>query len=242
MDSFTLGNVAEVRGEFRVDDVLTDPTDVFFDLVQPGSMIQTYQYGVDAEVVKGSVGVYLFEFEPVVQGLHRYRWRGTEVAHGADEGEFFVESQFLSPVQYSYDLATAVGKVRLYIDDRDLSQVSASVPYEKRSAIFADAEIEQFLAASSNEPLYAAALALITISNNRNLMVQRRVLSRTTVDFGSLRGDLLRQAEALRKQAAEMGLGPMAPADGIVEMIYDDFGLRRVITNASLRTEGLSTL
>lgn len=130
---------------------------------------------------------------------------------------------------YTYDPATAVGHVRLYTDDRDMSAADEALAIEKRSVIFADEEVQVFIDVNGGDLLLAAAHALRTIANNRSLFVARRRIGRTDVDFGELRRDLLKQADAFETQAQQ------GPADGFAEVVYDDFGLRRVVINDQLR-------
>jgi hypothetical protein len=110
-----------------------------------------------------------------------------------------------------------------------MSSVSTSLPLEQRSAIFTDEEIEEFLALSANDVLRAAAKGLVTIAGNRSLLVQSRRVGKAELDYGSVRKDLLAQADALITQSIQQ------PADGYVEQIWDDYGMRRLVTNTQLR-------
>lgn len=151
-----------------------------------------------------------------------------------------------NPGTYSYDPNADIGRVRLLIDDRDLSSVDASTPLEQRSAIFNDAEIQAFIDMGQGNPLfgiptaqqsvpgmgylYGAANALTAIAGNRQLLVQSRRIGRAQVEFGSVRQDLLKQATQILDIATNL------PADGYAEQILTDFNLRRVIVNTQLRT------
>jgi len=108
------------------------------------------------------------------------------------------------------------------------------MPVRLRSAIFTDAEIQVFLA-SVGDVFSAAALALQTIAINRVLLVQRRQIGKTDVDYGDLRADLLKAADALREQAVLVGSDGFAPADGYAEHVWDDFSMREIYGNVVMR-------
>ena len=56
--TYFIGDGFRLVGTFTVGGVATDPTTVVFQLRDPDEIIITYTYGVDAEVVKDSTGVY----------------------------------------------------------------------------------------------------------------------------------------------------------------------------------------
>jgi len=130
---------------------------------------------------------------------------------------------------YTYDLNSAVGQVRMYIDDRDMSRVDAGIPLEQRSAIFSNPEIQVFLNNNVQDVMYAAAQALITISGNRQLLVQSRRIGKTAVDYGQVRISLQAQAAALIR------MSNMKPADALAEISYTDANFRMILINAQLR-------
>jgi hypothetical protein len=172
-------------------------------------------------------------------GTWGYRFEGSGGYTGVEEGYFVVQpSGVLSGVPaYTYDPATAIGKVRLYTDDRDLSQVGNDVALALRSAVWSDAELQVFLDNNEASPLLAAADALTVLAANRQLLVQSRRIGQTTVNFGSVRADLLAQAKAYRDQAYALGegTGTGAPAMEYAEVAYNDFGARQIIFNDMLR-------
>jgi hypothetical protein len=127
-----------------------------------------------------------------------------------------------------------LSEVRLYIDDRDLTAADDSLPMEKRSVIFSDPEINNFLRRFT-DPMLAASVALRTIANNKSLLVMRRQVGDTTVDYGALRADLLKQADSLQSLFEERLGGYETPADGFAEVAYNDFGLRSIVTERVLR-------
>jgi hypothetical protein len=97
----------------------------------------------------------------------------------------------------TYDLTTPVGKVRLLIPDRDIS-----------NALFSDDELTEFLSMGDNNIFLAAADALEAIAGD-----PQRLRSFTR---GSLSGDsqaainIQRRARQLREQASAALLGGRA--------------------------------
>lgn len=226
-----------------------DGTLVSFLLRDPSSAVVVGPFGIPPVVDEPGIGEYSYTWSvPIGADLGDWTAEWTGLILGEQVAGFelveVVLAGSVSTGDYTYDTSSAVGQVRLYIDDRDLTRVANSIPLEQRSAIFADDEIQVFLDASNSVVLYAAALGLNTIANNRNLLVQSRRLGKTTVDFGQARKDYTAQANELRKRADEQGLGAMAPALAFAEIAYTDFGLRTIILNTDLRTNstGLSTL
>lgn len=117
----------------------------------------------------------------------------------------------------------------MYIDDRDISSVSLTLPMEQRSAIFTDEEISALLSQCGQDVMYSSALALITISGNRQLLVQSRRIGKTVVDYGQVRKSMQDQAFAL------IQLSNMQPADALAEVAWNDFDFRQILLNVQLR-------
>lgn len=117
----------------------------------------------------------------------------------------------------------------MYVDDRDMSSIAESTPIEERSAIFSNEEIASFLEDAGDDVLTAAGYAMMAIANNRQLLVQARRIGKTVVDYGNARKDYLVQAREFLKQSSQ------SPADEVAEIAYNDFGLRRILINETLR-------
>jgi hypothetical protein len=132
---------------------------------------------------------------------------------------------------YTYDPATDRGKVRLYIDDRDVSSVAPTTPLDQRSAIFEDAELDMLLAAHGGV-LRASAAALRIIAANRTLLVRSRKVGDTSVDYGDAADRLMKLATEYESKADKEEGGDESPADAIVEQGWSDFAERRIVTNA----------
>jgi hypothetical protein len=75
-----------------------DPTAVTFRLRKPSGIISILVYGVDAAVVKDSVGNYHVDVTVDLQGIFAYRYEGTGAAVAACEGRFVAQnSDFYVP-------------------------------------------------------------------------------------------------------------------------------------------------
>lgn len=235
MDAVIRGNPITREAHFFLDGDLSDP-------VLPRVTIRDsigVARVVDATPTRIGTGIYQYTYTVPLDGPLLYwasEWSGTvsgqPVGPSTDDWFEVLPVGGVAPVPsstYTYNLATQVGQIRLLIDDRDMSSVSTSLPLEQRSAIFTDEEIQNFLDISGQDTLRATAKALITIAGNRSLLVQSRRVGKGELDYGPIRKDLLSQADAFIKEAVSL------PADGYVEQVWDDFGLRRVITNTQLR-------
>ncbi len=232
ISEYPLGTVVTVFGEWDVDDIPTDPTNVSLWVQDPDGEETEYVHPA-APIVKTSAGRYEADLSPDRGGLWKYRWEGDGLATGAQDGQFWISASFVGTDEYTYDPLTEVGEVRLLIDDRDLRQVTAANP-RRRTAIFTDAEIGVFITRGGSA-LGAASLALRTIAVNRALLVQRRQIGKTDVDYGNLRTDLLKAAKEYWDQAVLIGVDAMAPADGVVEHAWNDFTTRDILYNTSVR-------
>jgi hypothetical protein len=192
----------------------------------------------DAVPTRIGLGIYQYAY-PVPSGAVLGNWsalfQGTisSQALGPVDDPFLVlplGSIVPAPVpDYTYDVTTDVGKVRLLTDDRDMSSVSTSLPLEQRSAVWSDTEIQAVLDASGQDVYLAASKLLIVLAANRSLLVQSRKVGKAELDYGGIRKDLLAQAAALRQISIE------TPADGLAEVVWTDFDMRQIITNVILR-------
>lgn len=212
-----------------IDGIPVNPTSVTLVVRKPDASLLTLTAG---SLDNPAVGRFEYVLPIDMAGSWNGEWRGL----GPDSVtpfDFIVRTSRIgpAPVGYTYDLATTIGKVRLYTDDRDLSSIAVDTPLEQRSAIWTDAELQVFLDDNAEDAHLAAADALTQLAGNRQLLVQHRKIGLTIVDYGSARSDMLKLAEAHRAIAYGTGV----PADGVAEQVYDDFGMRRTITNSVLR-------
>lgn len=88
---YQLGELARCEGEWKDEDGnYQDPTNVYFHLIDPSNNANTYQYGVDAEVVKVSTGQYYSDVPCDEVGVFLYRFYSTGANKSADEDQFEV--------------------------------------------------------------------------------------------------------------------------------------------------------
>lgn len=234
MDSVVRGNTVTREAHYLLDGVLTDPATPRVTIKDANGIVQVQ----DAVPTRIGTGIYQYAYAVPLggaTGIWSALFQGTVDLQGLgptdDPFEVLPLGSIIpiSVADYTYDLGTPTGQVRLLLDDRDMSSVSTALPLEQRSAIFADSEIDQFIAMAGGDILRAAANGLITISGNRSLLVQNRKVGKGEIDFGSARKDLLAQAAAL----IEISINQ--PADGYAETVWDDFTLRRLLMNVVLR-------
>lgn len=133
---------------------------------------------------------------------------------------------------YTYDPTTPTGVLRLLIQDTDMSAIDPGLALDQRSAAFADEELAAFLGLSYNDYFYAASVALRSWSSNPSLMVVARTISKTEVNYGNIRADMQKAADAYYQQSIN------TPADAIAEISWTDPALRSIIMNAWLRQLG----
>lgn len=86
--SYPIGDGFRLQGTFTVDDVLTDPSTIVFQLKDPDDIITTFTYGTDAEVVRDSLGVYHMDVTVTKPLTWYYRIVGTGAVIAAVEGAF----------------------------------------------------------------------------------------------------------------------------------------------------------
>lgn len=72
--------------------VFQDPSNVFCIIRIPAGTQTTYHYGVDAALVKDSVGHYHLDVDASTVGQHVYRFYSTGTGQTAMEGRFNVTS------------------------------------------------------------------------------------------------------------------------------------------------------
>lgn len=96
INTYDQGDTVPCIGTFTLEGSPVDPDDVTFHLRGPNLSL-SYEYGVDAELVKVSAGVYRVDF-PIptsgitVAGRWSYRFEGTGANGGAVEARFRVRN------------------------------------------------------------------------------------------------------------------------------------------------------
>ena len=92
---YDIGDVVRCEGTITSSGTAVDPGTVIGKYRNPAGSVTTYTYGVDAELVKGTVGVYYFDITIVTEGSYYYRLEGTGSNATAQEGAFLVRGSQL---------------------------------------------------------------------------------------------------------------------------------------------------
>lgn len=233
MQSVIRGNSITLDAQYKNGaGVVEDPTTPLVSVYNSSNVAQL----VGAIPTRVSTGVYTYAYAvsgSADPGTWYIIWSGTVDGQALTTTEYFevilAGSITPSDATYTYDLSTPIGKIRMYIDDRDLSLTSSLVPLEERSAIFSDEELTAMYYDCVNDVMYASARALVTISGNRQLLVRTRRIGKTVVDYGNA-------AENLREQAMQLiKMSNMQPADALAEISWTDPAFRQILVNAQLR-------
>lgn len=72
-----IGDSVTNQMSFYKNDVLTDPSAVVYKIYKDGTLVATYNYGVNAELVKASTGVYYVDWTTVAAGFYQWVMAGT---------------------------------------------------------------------------------------------------------------------------------------------------------------------
>lgn len=76
MNEYDFGGTVTLRGTFKVDSVLTDPTTITLTVTDPSGDETEYTYA-EAEVTKDSTGIYSKALACSEVGEWAYTWTGT---------------------------------------------------------------------------------------------------------------------------------------------------------------------
>lgn len=95
-NQYHVGDLVRCTGSFKNSaGASTDPSGVTAKIKTPAGTTITYIYGVDAQLVKESTGVYYVDVSATTNGTWYYRFAGTGTGQSADENYFrVVDSQF----------------------------------------------------------------------------------------------------------------------------------------------------
>lgn len=92
MANYDKGDLVRITGTFTdsAGDA-TDPAAVYFKFTTPAGATTSYQYGVDAEIVKSSTGIYYVDVDANASGTWYYRYYSTGTGQAAEEGAFTID-------------------------------------------------------------------------------------------------------------------------------------------------------
>lgn len=121
MGVYPLGTEVTVFHTFTLDDVPTDPTGITVTVELPDETLETFVFGVDAELTNPSVGYYELAYLPATSGTYNYRIVGTGAVAAASEGSFTVAaSSILGPTPFEH------GPCESWVDGHDVWLCCAS--------------------------------------------------------------------------------------------------------------------
>ena len=91
-NTYRMGDDVRCTGTFTDSDgAAIDPATVIFSVKDPSGNVDSYIYGVDAEVVKSATGVYYVDVDADESGDWWYRFHSTGTGKAAEEDRFVVE-------------------------------------------------------------------------------------------------------------------------------------------------------
>lgn len=91
MDTFFEGATARVTATFEDQNhALADPTTVTAEFNNPAGTKTTYVYGVDAQLVRESIGVYHYDIDLSSPRVWHYRIEGTGTVKAVSQGQLTV--------------------------------------------------------------------------------------------------------------------------------------------------------
>jgi len=88
---YDIGDLVRLSATFTdTAGALTDPTATTFSIKVPSGTVTTYTYGVTADIVRDSLGLFHVDYSPLAEGIHYYRFVGTGACQTADEAPFYI--------------------------------------------------------------------------------------------------------------------------------------------------------
>lgn len=232
MDGVVVGNPIVREAHYFLNGNLEDPTAPRITIRDPlGVAVVT-----DATPTRISQGIYQYTYAvplAALLGTYTDTWQGTLASQAAMALDYWAALPLgsIAPVPsstYTYNLATDVGKLRFLIQDHDMTSVSTAIPMEQRSAAFTDEELA-FVLTVRTDLFFAAATCLRVWAANKQLIIIARRVGKSAVEYGGIRADLLKAADAYETQALTQ------PADALVEQTWTDLSMRQLIMNEYIR-------
>lgn len=94
-NSYFVGAEVRCQGTFTdADGNAQDPAAVFVQVNDPSGNTDSYQYGVDVELVKSATGIYYVDVDCDEEGWWDYRVYSTGAGQAAGEDKFQVRTAF----------------------------------------------------------------------------------------------------------------------------------------------------
>ena len=89
--AYDKGDRPRCRAEFRLNNILTDPTVITFKYKKPDGTVITLVYETDTELKRDSAGIYYIDIDVDLSGQWYYRFEGTGTVKAASESRFQVK-------------------------------------------------------------------------------------------------------------------------------------------------------
>ena len=90
--AYDINDLVRCTAQFKTTSgTLVDPTAVIFKLKNPAGTVTSFTYGVDADLVRDSLGKYHIDVAVDRVGIWHYRFEGTGTAKAASESKFSIK-------------------------------------------------------------------------------------------------------------------------------------------------------
>ena len=88
---YDIGDLVRLSATFtNTAGAVTDPTATTCSIRVPSGTVTTHTYGVSADLVRDSTGLFHLDYSPTVEGIHNYRFVGTGACQTAEEKPFYI--------------------------------------------------------------------------------------------------------------------------------------------------------
>lgn len=131
-----------------------------------------------------------------------------------------IDTSSTPETDYSFDIATNLGKVRALIGDTTATSVQLT-----------DGKINAFLALKSNDLFSTAALCLYAIAASKAVLAKRKAAGNYSEDLTAIAKECRETAKSYEDMAKN------TPAEAVAEGFFTDFNYRELIVNKDLRDE-----
>jgi hypothetical protein len=75
-----------------IDDIAADPSSITVIITEPDGEVVSYDYGVDAELIKESVGNYYVDYTFTKKGRHQVRFEGVGGVTSAEQTDVYIRA------------------------------------------------------------------------------------------------------------------------------------------------------
>lgn len=91
--TFDRGDAQRLSMTFlNIDNVAADPSSITATITEPDGVVITYNYGVDTELIKDSVGNYHVDYTFTKSGRHQVRFEGVGTVTSAEQTDVYIRA------------------------------------------------------------------------------------------------------------------------------------------------------